>query len=521
MWEYVSIGLILISVPMFRVDGPFGLDQAKNSLFIALTGISFMVAIWQGLPHQTSLPYFFIFAAFATISLTWSYQPRNAMKEIIRLWATFWFYIICSKVNIEFLLTALFLPAPAIAAYGLIQQWFRYDPFDKRIEKQLIKKTRFLSFFGNSNYAAIYLAPQAFVGAYLTFNTSLWFLPGLLAVIAGIIFSRCRAAVIGVITGIAIIMPELIPLLIIMIILAVFTHKGCIESIWHRGLMIRSCILLWKAKPVFGWGPLSFRRKIYRAIAELNKKDKSILGNANHPGRHSFTQARRAHNDYAETLTEYGAIGFIIFIVFLYHTIQQAIITPWIMAGIITVIVNAFFFYPFRDTGISLPFFAMAGAVNRIPSGYPLTLPLWTQIAGTAVIAYIIYLYAIKPFLGNHFYTRDKVEKALEYEPYHNSFLYRSAVKHLKKDDFPSAFTSIEKAIHNQDGEGLEWDLLNTYGKTAMLNGAYKLAHRAFQTSIQLNPANTKGIEGLKQAESILIWIDNKMKKVKINGESG
>lgn len=523
MWEYIFIAIILVAVPIFRVDGPYGLDQAKNSLFILLTGISFLVTAMAGMPAfggsaDTAL---LLFVLYASISTLWTEQPKKALKEIVRLWAVFWFYITASMVNKDFLLLALFIPAPFISAYGLVQQIFRYDPFDKRIQKQLTKKTRFLSFLGNSNYTATYLAPQIFIGAYLINQYSSWIIiPGLIIVAAGLMLSQCRAAILSVIAGTAIILPESIPFMIIFFFIFIF-KKGCRESIGHRFILTRACIELWKKRPLFGWGSCTFRVKLYRALAVMNSKDKNILGNSKKPGRYTFTQARRAHNDYAETLVEYGIAGAVILVIFLYSIIQQTIGHPFIMAGIITVMVNAFFFYPFRDTALSLPFFTIAASVNTSAIEPLFIMSPGIQVLCGMVILYISYLYAFKPFMGNYHYTRDNPDKALTYDPFHNAYLYRKAIKNLRKGKNVTAFISLEKAINNPDGEGLEYMMLNTYGNVAIINGAYHLAKRAFSTSIIMNPSNKESIQGLKQTESILAWIETNKSKAGNNGKSG
>ena len=516
MPEYIFIAIMLIAVPIFRVDGPFGLDQAKNALFILLAGISLSTTIITGLPEFTGTEdtALMIFVLYASISILWSEYPKKAAQETVRLWAVLWFYKTASIIDSDFLLSACFLPAPIISAYGIIQQIFRYDPFDKRIQKKLNKKTRFLSFFGNSNYTAAYLAPQIFIGIQLTGQHSPWIImPGLVIVAAGLILSQCRAAMLSALGGIVAIMPESIPFIIILLFLILYKN-GYGESAGHRFILSRACMEMWKKRPILGWGPYAFRIKLYRIIADLNNNNPEILGDRRRPGKYTFTQARRAHNDYAETLVEYGIAGAAIFSVFLYSIIHRAVENPTIMAGIITTMLNAFLFYPFRDTTLSLPFFSMAAYVNTITSS-TYTMPAGIKILCAMTVFYIIYLYAFKPFMGNLHYTRDDPDSALSYDPFNNTYLYRKAIKHLSCGDRVTAFVSLEKMIQHPDGEGLEYSMLNAYGKTAILNGAYHLAMRSFQTSVMMNPSSKESMEGLKQAKSIINFTENK------NGRTG
>jgi tetratricopeptide (TPR) repeat protein len=466
--------------------------------------LAFIVALLTGIPYAVDLPTtaFLLLVGYASLSLLWATQPILAMKEIVRLWAVFWFFLVARQIDPSFLLLALFLPAPAVAIYGLIQQWWRRDPIDPRFNQSLRKRTRFLSFFGNSNYSAAYLAPQVFVGGYLTFNCSDWFIIPTAVVMLGVLFSQCRAAITAAVAGCITLFPEIIPIVIIAAALAIMYRPGCLESITQRFLMVRVCFELWKHKPLFGWGPRSFRTMHWKALGSLNQKGKEI--------EYDIAIGRRSHNDYAETFVEYGLIGAAIASVFIGSLVYQAIGNPFILAGLVAILVNAIFFYPLRDTGLSLPFLSLAGAIPYVEGRSFILEPGSFSAIGILVVAWLIYLYSLKPFLANYHYTRARTKKALDYDPYHNAYLYRMAVEYMQGQDDIAAMACIEKALHYPDGEAQEWFLLSTYGKVALLNGAYRLAKRAFKSALRLNPNYRDAIEGLRQANNILWWIENR-----------
>jgi hypothetical protein len=282
------VALVFTAVPIFRVEGRFGLDYAKDQLFTALTGIMVIVAIFHGKLPSVSSPWMLGFFGFAFLSIFWCDHNHIGKREVIRLMAIFTFVGLASQLPKGYLILACFLPAPVVAIQGAIQQIWKRDLCDKRTERGFTKRTRFVGWCISANHAAAYLTMQGFLGIWLTVNDSSWFGIPTTIVFLGIALSQCRAAQLSCLVGLAVLFPLVIPFLLAGAVFAYLKQPKCVESIGHRWLMTRAAFEIWKRFPIFGAGPRCFRHKHSRATAELNLRDETILGRPGKPGRYQF-----------------------------------------------------------------------------------------------------------------------------------------------------------------------------------------------------------------------------------------
>lgn len=157
--------------------------------------------------------------------------------------------------------------------------------------------------------AALPLSFMGFVGSNRKIKRLIWAVPGLFA-LAGITFTTLRAALIGGVAGVLVVLwfwdkRKLIPymavsfmmafLLVVAVpvlrtsTMALVEHSTTLDgSAMSRPVLAARAIDLWTQSPVFGKGPRAFSRT------------------TGHVGD--------AHNTYLNTLVEYGILGFVLFI---------------------------------------------------------------------------------------------------------------------------------------------------------------------------------------------------------------
>jgi O-antigen ligase len=511
MLELGFIALCLTAVPMFRTAGHFGIQEAKIWLFILICCIGAAVACFTGFP-ALSLPgvAFFLCCAFATLSLAWCNHPRHGIREILILWGLCFFFLITGAAGqtagTDLVLIAVFLPAPVMAAYGILQQRWKRDPLAKDIQHWLDTKAkglRFFSFLESSNHSGCYLMLQVFIGGHLASSFHWVFAVPTALVLWGLIETRCRSACVGLIAGLVVMEPAavtvMIPLSIAGYILMRSRRK---ESNAHRLLMLRVALNLWKDSPLVGHGPRVFRLRHYRTLMAMNFKDPSVHG------EHSHTQGTKTHNDYAETLAEYGAVGFVILLAFLGFSLWSLWGNPFLFGAGAAFCVAMLFFYPLRDLPITLVFLSIVGSVNG-PIGAPVAVPgvlAWVAIPALFVV---FMQHAWKPYRANHWYAMGEVWRAVNLEPTNGVYLNAATVKSVERDP-ATAQVFAQRAIDYYDGELLEWMLYATYAQVAMVNGAFGLARKSFEMALLMKPSYKEAREGLKQVNSILRSFERK-----------
>jgi len=530
MLELVLLGIAMAVVPIIRFDGVFGVDQAKEQATILLMGIAAIVMLWSGIPAFSGPNrYLLAVVVFCVFSLLWADHHHLATREVVRVLSVLVFCLLAQRVPFDFSFQAAVIPATVTALYGMSQQLLKKDIVDPRFTPFMRKKTRFKGWMGNSNYTAAYLVPCFFISLWLIWNVSAFYAISAVIIIGGIALSHCRAAQGAVALGLCIIEPAVLFMVIPAAIVTYMYKVGCKESVGHRLLMTRAAIAMWLRRPIFGWGPRCFRHKHTRAVAELNLKDPTILGNQKEPGRFQFTVGRRAHNDYAESLAEYGLLGCALCAAFLGFVVLRAWeADTFILAGVVAFMANAAFFLSFRDTGVSLPFWLLAGvAISEGQRQIAIKVNIEMAFIAALAIAYLVYCYAYKPWRANRAAEKGDLLTALKLEPYRTEWLYRITKEAMKNKNYPLAFNCAEKALFFYDGERPEWAVYFVFGSIALDAGAVDIAASCFHQAAILQP-NAKevgeaikvirGLEKERQRHEAMVKKSNsKKKKTKAN----
>jgi len=536
---YFSLSVVLVLV--VRYKGHYGANEFKDQAHIALAGAGAAWFLLSGSFPSLGNPAAVAFGAFVlmmAVSCFWSDYPRNSMEDLPRWAALLFLFLICQRLPLETVLLTLYIPAIPAAIYGLIQQFFKVDPIWKPMDEQIkvrAKATRMYSWLGNSNYTGAYLVPMWFIGLHLiATHTYLWLIPQSVLLVA-LVWSQCRAAWAAAIAGsgfaILFVQPRLFPIAIIFAVIVGMISMQRIEATMGRVFYTKICWEIFRKKPIFGWGLRVFRRKIFRIQAQQNQRDPSLLGTGKGDGRNEFPVGQRAHNDIFEIAIEIGLVGLSIFALFSYNVIMSATaLSLFLAAGIVAGLVNAFFFYNLRMTASALPFFGLAGAVTPSIQFFNVTLLYGIPLA--AIVAYMVYLYAYKPFMAGWLFEKANVyqwkkdfkgakkyiEKALRYDEY-NNFLLSNMSAFMLPIDPAVSMSYASKLIHHFDGQKLEWAMWEQYGTVCFFNKAFLAARGALMMSLYLKPGYPPAVKGLQETNKVLAHVEEELKKQAIKDQ--
>jgi len=489
----IGISLILVLVPIFRMFELYGGEDAKTYLFIVMTGIVFIIALFLQFPIPDTLASsaLFLFICYLSISSLWSDNVQDSINDLPMWWALFFFYMVCHCVPRNMLLLAIFVPALFVVTYGFSQYFTGYDIF-----LPISKDFHFRSWFHNQNYVGSYLIVVFFISLYFAANVSLWFLVSTFYIGLGIYLTRARGSWLAVIAGFAFLIPwyGVVGLLVVTAFWGFYKKsRGGLKARWWLNQV---CLEMFKKKPLFGWGARGFRRNLYTIQADMNKKKPEILGTINKVGKYPHSRGKRTHNDHIETLVDVGLLGCIPYALFFGTVIYSAMAEPILAGALLAVTVNALFFYPFRAAAPSLPFFALAGTFGSVQF---INISLWYAIPIAFIAGYIIYKHAIMKFIGTLYYNKARnqkeimgaskyVLKALKCDSDNNEYQVYAA--DMFRDTIPAlSLELMGKAINNFSGMHAQWDLYLHYGIIAQKNKAYALAANSYAHSMYLDPA--------------------------------
>lgn len=266
-----------------------------------------------------------------------------------------------------------------------------------------------------------------------------------------------------------------------------------------------------KKRPLHGYGLRTYRREVYFEQALINQKDK---GNFLRPGYYQTPQPRECHNDFLENFVEGGIVGglaFLIIVIAIFYNsmsimgslnIKEYILICGVIAAIIGVMVEVFFFFPLR-IGSSALLFWISLALLQSFSGTNLVLLksnnflLVIFLAG--LLAAMLWEGVIKPNYGNHIFTKynftttiEKKEKylrkAINYCPKESIFRTHMLIGYL--EGFPmEADFNAEMLRHHYDGMTPAWISAFNCGVVKLKKKQYAEAAKFFQETLFFLPS--------------------------------
>ncbi len=289
------------------------------------------------------------------------------------------------------------------------------------------------------------------------------------------------------------------------------------SSIDERFLFFRQALILSARRPVFGWGPYSFR-----FVQPRLQKD--VLQTSDH-----------AHNVFLKLAAERGVFAMLLFGFFLFIVMRKGIqlslagkrfsetsdhvrlgfsLLTISLAGVIA---HNLIDYNLQFVGIALPFWIiMAIVVRHAPEGQKQrSLPSWLSkdriLATFAWSAFVLFLiasregwYLVTSSLGRHAEAAGEQEKALEwYEASRNEWFTRDlflSQSHILADvgQREKAHESLEQYRKQNQQDARLWKLS---GQLAMEEDNFASAIEAYERAHSLAAWNDLGISrGLLEA---------------------
>lgn len=540
-----------------RVRGPHGMNEFKDR---AVALVSLLVA--PGLLAAGFLnfdnPLAMILAgltAFAACSIGWSENAITAFSEVLRMAALTVFFCLAVAIPEGVLRPFLILPAAVMAALGTAgaiagREWWNRLMDDRFKAAKPKYRHEFAQFLGNNNYMGATLPALVFLSLQGAQTQPAWY-AATAALLAGVIATRARGAYLATAAGglfLLFSMADSLDRVMAAAIaalaagwLAWSVWRGNRDSILNRLCYARIVRELLRHRIFMGWGPNSFRLRIFRAQAEINERDPSWLGTPPKPGRHTHPYGEHAHNDHIEMLTSFGVPGALLWAALIIIAPALAMVhgRPMGASAAVAWIVGAGAFYSWHYTPaalVGMGTFALcsqgvsAGALGAFPVYYGLGM-------GFAVLAVWRPLRAI---LAHHHLTRAmeigntapkdgsreererveahddrrrrEVERALELDPEHCGKILDAVMCEQMFRNPGQALAAASLLVAHFDGQWTEGYVQSAWARACAHNRAYIPAMQAFRTAIWLeprNPTNYKQLAATKdQMERFLVVAD-------------
>jgi len=300
----------------------------------------------------------------------------------------------------------------------------------------------------------------------------------------------------------------------------------------------RASFWLFEQNPLFGTGLWSFRSQVYRAQAEINKIDPEFFKDYPEP------KPRRVHTDYLEILNDGGLLAasalLLFFLSVMRHGwylirdenigVRERIIAATAFCSLISIMLAAFFFFPFRINSTLFMTALMMGILEGLylaaAGGGIKSLQLNGKRTGKILLPLVIILLAgfvwftaIKPFIGEveHFKYKKALArgdakgaerfilKALEYDPHNTAYcLYASQLYMNVLKDFGKARDFIERAIIDFNGDITMWSAYFIKGLLKLQMGSLYEAQAAFEKALYFNPTFQPARQKLAEVKQII-----------------
>jgi len=296
--------------------------------YMAIVGAAFIWSYWllTGVPFS---PWLLAIIVWFVLSVAWAAHYGNSINDLLMLLALFTIILAVQSVDRVMVFLMGFIPACGMAGLELYQ-WFRKHAPDRRG-----------ALYGNTNHSGIYYAIYFFIGLWLAKHISPIFFPFSILLLLGVIYSRCRAALIAVCVGAGIAVYVETHNMMLMAFFAVLGVIGILtqrrednshleaarRAILGRWIIFNKTVRMIAERPIWGWGLGSFRKE--------------------HQERTPAIATHRVHNDILEILFETGIVGLALVGMFLWSLSWS---DPFLAAALVAGIVSSCFFFTFRES---------------------------------------------------------------------------------------------------------------------------------------------------------------------------
>jgi O-antigen ligase len=295
-------------------------------------------------------------------------------------------------------------------------------------------------------------------------------------------------------------------------------------------------VWLFVRNPLFGTGLWSYRNMVYKAQAEINKRNPGFFQDYPSP------KPRRAHNEYIEILNDGGLVAAAVLLIFLiavmrhgwvvikneavHHSERTMAATAF--SSIIAIMIAALLFFPFRVNSTMLMTVLMLGILEGLylkNQGYISKRKGVKSAIGSVIIPIICLLLieigwygGIKPFQGEreHFQYKKALQKkdikgaenyilrAIDCSPLNSMYYTAASQLYSNMKDFNNASDYAERAIVDFNGDLTLWSVWYLKGVVEYHKGSLIGAQAALEKALYYYPLFEPAVVNLKEVNKMI-----------------
>lgn len=354
--------------------------------------------------------------------------------------------------------------------------------------------------FGNGNHTGAFMLMELFIGLWLAVNLSPWLLAFLPLIIAALITTKCKGAILATVLGVVAVIYAAGFWQVAMGLFAVVWIAAFLvfckvpyhfeKSFLNRKEFWKAAIELIRRRPFHGWGLNTYAKELPETAAILNTTRPAV-------GKRSY----RVHNDHLEIMVELGIVGYVLF-GYLFSNLSY---DPIIFGLFMAFIVHACFFFPFREVHTGAPFWAIIGAMTGGTTTV-LSAPWLVKLMVCAIVTAII-IRTLKVFLGQWYSEMAKnkagitleqklahYEIALANDPDDTGYLTDAAFLYFKVDPI-KALLLMMRSFVNYDGVRMKHDICDMLARCIINAGESRICHWLEDEALRLEKDDKSAIE--------------------------
>ena len=466
--------------------------------------------------------------------------PRIAMRNFCKFGlGLFLGVFVLGGIELTLLFQVFVAAATVNAAAAIVQGVFRVRIF-KNIKARKINEPS--GFIGNPNKLAAYLVPQFFMAIYLVDTISLLWAGPLTIILAALVLTRCRAALVGCLAasvacafiydwgGIFLAGFTLLGLLFPVSYMLPGTGKfkrlysGSLHTLRERFNFWRVGWEQIKKTPLFGVGFNVFQARVPYLQRDINNSNgKKFLD----PERYGTPWPKQAHSDPIQVVLDNGLVGLALIAAIFYTALARETGPAGEMVFVILTgaLVNGVFFHTFHILPLNIVLWSLIGA--RMQTSMPSIVldpgPLvWGLYAFAGILVYrfvgrrFLAAYYLDRFLRSNKKDRAALIKVLRLDPDSTIGNTQAGMYCWQKGEHTQAIRQLFKGVEHFDGEMVLWQLYTNLGNGYLHTGAHGLAKGAYNTALDLMPGYELAKIGL---EHVRLIEEEGMKELQTNGK--
>jgi len=490
--------------------------ESGNCLTIIVASGMWGLYAWYLIDHPLALPIdpvslaLYGFAAWIVLSLSWGKSSQGLFDALTWLGCLTVFFV-ARQAPAETVLLLCVVPAPVLCAHTLWQRIRGVVP---------------AGIIGNTNHSAALYLVYFFAALWLAGHVSPWFNVLALLCALGIVASRCRAATVALFAGLFVVFidrPFFIAVGIVCVAALLLSsffilkHKNRLHRFYSAERIsfyyVAGSMIL--QRPFFGWGLRMFRRE----YPVLCPHVAHVVGrNPEH-----FSATHRVHNDHLEVMVETGMVGYGLFILIFYQSLLSA---PALFPIVAAFMIDACFFFPFRETHTAIPFWAVLGALTAgIPADPAAAHYAQAGVCSLAAIA--VTGVAYRKLAGIYWYSRARklpvdnnrtryfLARAVRNDPNNAKYLDTAAVAWVSQDMLRSLIYAVRNIVCF-DGGRVKWGLYDNLARVVLSTGHLKIARYLTDQALLLNSRSDRS----RALSKTLVELEALQKKARMEAKT-